>query len=122
MKKKDDKLKRKKLQDFISKKVEEYSKKLLLDTYEIELKTADLDVLANCTTTHPYTNVTLRFDITKLLEYDLKYVEQTVIHELLHIHLSRFQVVAQNRFTSEKEITDVHENLTDIFTKIIYNK
>ena len=111
---------KKKIREFIIKKVNFYKKILFLETYNIEIKFRETgEASATSSNNYPYLNSTLTFNDKFKHSKDLW--EQIVIHELIHIHLHRYKQIALERTSTEREITNVDENLTEIFTKIVHS-
>lgn len=107
----------------IKKLVEKYKEILLLQDRTINVKIIDEknENYATSQNNYPYTDCYLDFFTGETTKLTNKELESLVIHELIHCHLQRFTRVARDRFIQEREVNDVNENLTEIFTKIITN-
>ncbi len=71
---------------------------------------------------YPYLEPTIRYSDCAFQEWKSGLLtKDRILHELIHIITDPLYVIARKRFTSESEIEDARERLTDTITVILNN-
>lgn len=73
---------------------------------------------------YPYKDITFQISnrAIEIAKNDKKLLKMILLHEAFHILHWRFGQLAENRYTSKKELEEEEENLADHFSLIFFDK
>lgn len=117
------KKKRKEFELWANKSLKKIQDKLLLTHFELRpikpSRQNDIN-LAYCR--YPYKDIYIEYaesTLTSYIEGDKQYCTGILVHEMLHSAIDPLYQKAKQRFTTDKDLTDEMESLTDHITNII---
>ena len=99
-----------------------YSHKLLLEnrTWKVKYGVRDESSLMECEFNYPYLNVTINYSDRLIERWKNKEdIIPFVVHEMCHPITDPLYCKAVGRYTSESEIKDERETLTDYICNIV---
>lgn len=113
---------KKNFEQYVKKLIEKFTPILFLDRYNITVKHGVVkeSSMMECEVQYPYLEATILYSDEAYKEWkEGNDLNQYIIHELLHITVSPMRFVARERFSSEKELEDRHEELVETITNIL---
>lgn len=116
---------RKEFIEWAEKKYKKYEKVLKLQSYKVRIvfKNDLGNSLMQCTSRFPYKDPDVFYNnhTIEVWKKDKNEVERCLVHEMCHILTDAFYCKSLKRFTTQDEIEDERENLTDTIALIVYD-